>query len=138
MEIINMKFYKTIFSHMILRVGTCVQGHVSPLILCLIFTFWLLVLEKQYGGIHPITINEVTYCLIAHNLWRVWNGGSWCSNDIKFVSKLGGVTCGYLQHPQFSVIISHFSGITIFTQYLDKLFPFVWRFYACPSPLYFP
>jgi hypothetical protein len=26
------------------------------------------VLEKQFGGAHPIKISEVTYCLITHTL----------------------------------------------------------------------
>jgi hypothetical protein len=48
--------------------GYIVQGHVPPSISHWFFASWLLTLEKQFRGIHPIAISEVTYCLIAHTL----------------------------------------------------------------------
>jgi uncharacterized membrane protein len=48
--------------------GHIVRSHVPRLILCLFSKFRFLVLEKQFGGIHPITIGEVTYCLIVYIL----------------------------------------------------------------------
>jgi hypothetical protein len=48
--------------------GHIAQIHVPPLVLHLFFASPLLALEKQCGGICPITISEVTYCLIARTL----------------------------------------------------------------------
>jgi hypothetical protein len=48
--------------------GHIVQGHVPPSISRSFSTFQLLVLEKQSRNIHPITISEVTYRLLAHIL----------------------------------------------------------------------
>jgi hypothetical protein len=48
--------------------GHIAQGHGPPLISCFLSTSPLLALEKQSESIHPITINEVTYCLVAHIL----------------------------------------------------------------------
>jgi hypothetical protein len=46
--------------------GHIVQGHVSPLVSCLLSVSRFLTLKKQYGGICSITIGEVTYYLVAH------------------------------------------------------------------------
>jgi hypothetical protein len=48
--------------------GHIVWGHVPLSISHLLFAFWFLTLEKQFGGICPITISGVTYCLVAHIL----------------------------------------------------------------------
>ncbi len=48
--------------------GHIVWSHVPSSILSLLSTFWFLALEKQFGSICPITINEVTYRLVAHTL----------------------------------------------------------------------
>jgi hypothetical protein len=45
--------------------GHIAQGYVPPLVSHLFFASWLLTLEKQFGGICPIVIGEVTYHLVA-------------------------------------------------------------------------
>jgi hypothetical protein len=40
--------------------GHIAQGHVPPLVSCLLSTSLFLSLEKQFGGICPIMINEMT------------------------------------------------------------------------------
>jgi hypothetical protein len=45
-----------------------VWNHVSPLVSCLLFTFWLLMLEKQFECICSIMIGEVIYRLIVCTL----------------------------------------------------------------------
>jgi len=32
----------------------------------------------------------------CNDLWRVWNSDSWCSSDVRFASRLGGVIGGCL------------------------------------------
>jgi hypothetical protein len=48
--------------------GHIIRKYVPPSVLHLFSAFQLLALEKQFGGTHPITINEVTYHLIARTL----------------------------------------------------------------------
>jgi hypothetical protein len=41
------------------------QGHAPPIVSHLFYASQFLTLEKQFKGIHPIVISEVTYCLVA-------------------------------------------------------------------------
>ncbi len=54
-------FFFKVFEHI-------VWNHVLPSVSCLLFTFQLLMLEKEFESIHPIMIGKRTYCLIAHTL----------------------------------------------------------------------
>jgi hypothetical protein len=51
------------------------------------------------------------------------DSGSWHSNDVRFASKLGGVTGGYSQLLQFGVTISHFSRVMVFARFFTLVFP---------------
>jgi len=48
--------------------GHIAWSHVLPSILHFLFTSWLLALEKYFGGICPIVIDEMTYFPVAHKL----------------------------------------------------------------------
>jgi len=43
-------------------------GHVLPSVSCLIVATLLLVLGKQIGGVQPIMIRKVIYCLVTYTL----------------------------------------------------------------------
>jgi hypothetical protein len=49
-------------------VGTLLEVMLHFFVLCLLFASQFLALEKQFGGIHPIAIGEVTYCSVVHTL----------------------------------------------------------------------
>jgi hypothetical protein len=45
-----------------------IRDHAPPVVSCLLVALWLLLLEKQIGGIWPIIIGEAIYWLVAHTL----------------------------------------------------------------------
>ncbi len=139
--------------------GHIVRGHIPPTILHLFSTSWLLALEKQYGGIRPIAISEVTYCSIAYTL--VIQFKDTFIEHFNF-HQFGVTTCGRCEtlvhsiwtmlnlHPNWVVLqvdvcntFNSMLRLTIFQElwtslgFLNYFFPFVQWFYTCPSPLYY-
>ncbi len=133
-------------------------SHVPPLILHFLSTFWLLALEKWFECICPILIDEMTYHLIdctlaiqfknilvehfnlhqfsvmTHDRCEIMVHGIWMILDLD----PNWVVLRMDVHNAFNLMSRSaiFQELQFSLSFLDQIFPFVRRFYACPFPLY--